>query len=131
MGVTYLLDTHVFVWLLGAPDRLPGDLRADLASTSNRLLLSSVSAMEVATKVRLGTFPDAEPLVRTWSRRVEEIEAEPIDLGTDHALYAGSLGWGHRDPFDRLLAGQAIVENVALVTRDVVFDSLAGLRTRW
>jgi PIN domain nuclease of toxin-antitoxin system len=131
MGVTYLLDTHAFVWLLGSPDRFAEPLRAELGSTANRLLVSAVSAMEVATKVRLGKFDAAGSLVSTWERRVDDIDAEPLDLTTAHALHAGSMPWSHRDPFDRLLAAQAIVENVVLVTTDAAFDTLPAVRTAW
>lgn len=131
MGVTYLLDTHAFVWLLGEPERLSGSLRADLGSTANRLLVSSVSAMEVATKVRLGKFDEAASLVGAWERRVTDLDADTLDLTTAHALYAGSIAWEHRDPFDRLLAAQAVIENVTLVTADPAFASLQGLRRAW
>lgn len=69
--------------------------------------------------------------MNTWDRRVEDIEATPLDLTTAHALHAGSMPWEHRDPFDRLLAAQAIVENVVLVTADGAFADLPGLRTAW
>ncbi|WP_277208725.1 type II toxin-antitoxin system VapC family toxin [Isoptericola croceus] len=131
MGVTYLLDTHTFVWLLGSPDRLSDDLRATLATTENRLLVSAVSAMEIATKVRLGKLDDAAALVDAWERRVDDLDAEPLDLTTAHALHAGSMRWGHRDPFDRLLAAQAMIENIALVTADPAFATLKSLRTIW
>lgn len=131
MGVTYLLDTHAFVWLLGSPDRIAEPLRSELASTANRLLVSAVSAMEVATKVRLGRFDAAGTLVSTWERRVDDIDAEPLDLTTAHALHAGSMPWAHRDPFDRMLAAQAIIENVVLVTTDAAFDTLPAVRTAW
>lgn len=131
MGVTYLLDTHAFVWLLGSPDRIDEPLRSELGSTANRLLVSAVSAMEVATKVRLGRFDEAGSLVSTWERRVDDIDAEPLDLTTAHTLHAGSMPWAHRDPFDRLLAAQAIVENVVLVTIDTAFSTLPAVRTAW
>lgn len=131
MGVTYLLDTHAFVWLLSAPERFNAELCAKLRSTQNELLVSAVSAMEIATKVRLGKFDDAAPLVDTWDRRVEDLDATPLDLTTAHALHAGSMPWQHRDPFDRLLAAQAIVENVTLVTADAAFTGLPGVRIAW
>lgn len=131
MGMTYLLDTHSFVWLLSSPDRMTESLRTELRSTANRLLVSAVSAMEVATKVRLGKFDAAAPLVSTWDRRVDDIDAESLDLTTAHALHAGSMPWNHRDPFDRLLAAQAIVENVVLVTADSAFTTNSAVRTAW
>ncbi|WP_125777022.1 type II toxin-antitoxin system VapC family toxin [Antribacter gilvus] len=131
MGVTYLLDTHTLIWLLGTPHRLPAELRDELARGENRLLVSAVSAMEVATKVRLGKLDEARFLVSTWEQRVADLRAEELRISAPHALLAGSMGWDHRDPFDRLLAAQSLVENVPLVTRDDVFTGLPGLRTRW
>lgn len=131
MGVTYLLDTHAFVWLLESPPRVKETTLGELRSTANTVLVSAVSAMEVATKVRLGRFDGAAPLVDTWDRRVRDLDAKALDLTTPHALYAGSMPWAHRDPFDRLLAAQALVENVTLVTADPAFGTVTALRTLW
>ena len=73
MGVTYLLDTHVFLWLLGAPSRVPVDVRDALGNRRNELLVSAVSAMEVSTKLRLGKLASARHLVATWHDRVADI----------------------------------------------------------
>ncbi|MCF4121561.1 type II toxin-antitoxin system VapC family toxin [Antribacter sp. KLBMP9083] len=131
MGVTYLLDTHTLIWLLGAPHRVGADVRDELARGENRLLVSAVSAMEVATKVRLGKLDEAKFLVSTWEQRIADLRAEELSVSPPHALLAGSMDWDHRDPFDRMLAAQALVENVPLVTADSVFSGLPGLRTRW
>jgi PIN domain nuclease of toxin-antitoxin system len=96
MGVRFLLDTHVFLWLLGTPQLLPDALRDDLADPDAELLVSAVSAMEVATKVRLGTLEPARHLVATWSARVQDLRAGELPLPTEHALLAGSLDWAHR-----------------------------------
>lgn len=128
MGVTYLLDTHVFLWLLGTPGRVPDDVRGELARGTNRLLVSAVSAMEVATKVRLGKFDAGRTLVPTWSARVDELSAEELSISPAHALLAGSMVWDHRDPFDRLLVAQALVENVTLVTSDSAITEAIGVR---
>lgn len=131
MGVKFLLDTHVFLWLLGTPELVPKDLRGELARRDNELLVSAVSAMEVATKVRLGKLDAASHLVATWSARVADLQAQELAVSSEHALLAGSLPWAHRDPFDRLLAAQGLVENVTVVTSDGQLSALAGLRTRW
>lgn len=130
MGVSYLLDTHVFLWLLGSPTLVPEALRADLADPKSTLLVSAVSAMEVATKVRLRKL-DAGHLVATWSARVRDLRAEELPLSTAHALLAGSMTWAHRDPFDRLLVAQAAVENLTLVTSDSALSAVPGVRVRW
>lgn len=118
MGVTYLLDTHVFLWLLGDPGRVPHGARNDLADPDNRLLVSSVSATEVATKNRLGKLPGVGDLLFGWEQRVASLRAEELALSSRHALLAGSLPWPHRDPFDRLLVAQSVVEDAVLVTAD-------------
>ena len=127
----YLLDTHVFLWLLGQPAALPEPLLEELSRSEHDLLVSAVSAMEVATKVRLGRLEPARHLVDTWAARVRDLQAHELPLSTEHALLAGSLPWGHRDPFDRLLVAQALVENLTLVTSDTVMSEITGLRLRW
>jgi len=129
--VTYLLDTHVFLWLLGTPELVPDALRDDLARPEHELLVSAVSAMEVATKVRLGKLEPARHLVATWSSRVQDLRAQELSITTEHALLAGGLDWAHRDPFDRLLVAQGLVENVTLVTSDAAISGIPGLRVRW
>jgi len=129
--VKYLLDTHVFLWLLGTPELLPSALRNDLARPEHELLVSAVSAMEVATKVRLGKLEPARHLVATWSARVQDLRAQELSITTEHALLSGSLDWAHRDPFDRLLVAQGLVENVTLVTSDAAISGISGLRVRW
>lgn len=131
MGVSYLLDTHALLWLLGDPGRLPTALVDELADPETRLWVSSASAMEIATKVRIGKLPVAEPLLATWSERLGEIDADELPITARHALVAGSLAWHHRDPFDRFLAAQSMVEGVPLVTSDPVVQTLPGLDTRW
>ncbi len=131
MGVRFLLDTHVFLWLLGTPELVPAGVREDLARPDNDLLVSAVSAMEVATKVRLGTLDPARPLIAAWSARVRDLRAVELPVSTEHALLAGSLEWAHRDPFDRLLVAQSLLENVTLVTSDSEMSTISGLRRRW
>jgi PIN domain nuclease of toxin-antitoxin system len=131
MGVTYLLDTHALLWLLGEPRRLPGPLLDELSESETTLLVSAASAMEIATKHRIGKLPDAGPLIATWAARIGELGSSELPITAEHALRAGALDWPHRDPFDRLLAAQAIVENVPLVTDDDVMATLPGMRTRW
>jgi PIN domain nuclease of toxin-antitoxin system len=57
--------------------------------------------------------------------------ATSLPLSVEHCLLAGSLAWAHRDPFDRFLAAQAIVEDAILVTKDAAFSQLPGLNHRW
>jgi PIN domain nuclease of toxin-antitoxin system len=73
-----------------------------------------------------------------YAHIVENYEAVFLELGaielpvsTKHALYAGKLEWGHRDPFDRILAAQALVDNLTLISNDSVFHTLASMKVLW
>lgn len=123
MGVRYLLDTHVLLWLLSAPERVPEDVRGMLADRSNPLLVSTASALEITTKIRIGKL-DAPTLPTTLPRRIRDLGATPLTISVDHALLAGSLMWEHRDPFDRILVAQATLEDATLVTVDSALTSL-------
>jgi len=126
-----LLDTHALAWAVGRPDRLSERARSAVADPANHLVVSAASAWELATKVRLGRFPEAEPLVAQYPSIVAELGAEPLPITDRHARRAGGLAWDHRDPFDRMLAAQALLEHATLVTRDEAFTALAGLDTLW
>lgn len=127
MGVTHLLDTHVLLWLIGDPGKLTDKVRSTLADRSNRLLVSAASAMEVATKTRIGKL-SAPGLMESWSHRLADIGADELAVTSEHALLAGSMAWEHRDPFDRLLVAQGIVESAVLVTRDEAISGLPAPR---
>ena len=133
MGMRYLLDSHAFIWLTNTSRRLPEQLRSHLLLTTQRLLVSSVSAMEVSTKYHLGKWPEVAPLVSLgdWMQTLHLFQADALPVTTEHALLAGSLDWSHKDPFDRLLAAQAMVEDVPLVSADTAFSSLPGLKVVW
>lgn len=123
MGVNYLLDTHVLLWLLSKPDRVPEHVRTELADPMNKLVVSAASALEVSTKVRLGKL-EAPGLVDSWAARVQGMGADTLTISAEHALLAGRLSWEHRDPFDRLFVAQAILEGLSLVTVDSAIATL-------
>jgi PIN domain nuclease of toxin-antitoxin system len=129
--VTYLLDTHAFVWAITSPGRLGTAAREAITDPTTTLLVSAVTALELATKVRLGKFPEAEPLVAQYDDLVTRLGASHLAIDHSHALRAGRLPWSHRDPFDRLLAAQSMLTGFPLVTRDERFDELDGLHTVW
>jgi len=127
MGVSYLLDTHIFLWLLAEPARIPEPVRHSLADRDNALLVSAISAFEITTKARIGKL-DAGQLPLTLPARVQQIGATDLPLSIEHAVYAGSMPWSHRDPFDRLLVAQATLESLTLVTVDSALVNLPAPR---
>lgn len=129
MGVRRLLDTHVLLWLVSTPGRVPEPLRTELAEQEETIFVSSASAFEIATKQRIGKL-DASALLDRWDDELRSAGLAALAITSEHALVAGRLEWEHRDPFDRLLAAQALVEGLELVTVDPAFRAVPELRTR-
>ena len=125
-----ILDTHVLLWMLLADKRLGERQKQLLESRSNRIHVSSVSAFEIATKVRIGKLPEAREIARDFSRIYQDFDYRELAVTQAHGLRGGQLDGVHRDPFDRLLAAQSLVENVPLVTIDPVFRAF-GVETVW
>lgn len=126
-----LLDTHVLLWALAEPRRLSVAAASLLRNPANSLLVSAASAWEIATKQRLGKLPGAEALVGSYHAHLRILRAEELPINSAHALRAGSFRVEHRDPFDRMLAAQAILEGVPLLTDDPSFATFPGLQTLW
>jgi PIN domain nuclease of toxin-antitoxin system len=118
--VTVLLDTATLIWAMTSPDKLSPTARATL--DDDTLLVSAASAWEIATKLRLGRLPGVGELVARWDEHVERFGLTRLSIDHGHALRAGGYAVDHADPFDRLLAAQSELEDVAIVTRDPAFD---------
>jgi PIN domain nuclease of toxin-antitoxin system len=117
--VNVLLDTHTFVWVDADQSKLSATASAVVRDPSVTLLLSSVSVWEIMIKVGLGKWTLTNPLVDIVKRQqANGVKILPVLL--DHALAVGSLPTPHGDPFDRMLAAQAIVEGVDLLTKDPI-----------
>ena len=116
-----LLDTQVWLWMLGAPDRLGDEALGLVEDPSVTLLLSAASSWEIAIKWGLGklTLPDAPQAY--VPDRIRSSGVTPLPISHGHALAVAGLESHHRDPFDRLLIAQAIAEDVAVLTADPVF----------
>ena len=123
MGVKFLLDPHVLLRLIREPEQVTDPVRDTLADPVHVLCVSAVSALEVATKQRLGKLA-ADGLTEAWDQRVADIGATELVVTSAHARLAGTLPWDHRDPFDRLLVAQATIEAMTLVTVDSAMRDL-------
>jgi len=115
--VTLLLDTHVWLWMLTAPERL-GETRATLEDAGRTLLLSAASSWEISIKYELGRLALPQPPERFVPERIQATGVTPIAIEHVHALEAGRLPTHHRDPFDRVLVAQARYLDVPIVTTD-------------
>lgn len=126
-----LLDTHVLLWALGDPSRIPAAATALIRNASNELFVSAVTPLEIATKHRAGKLPEAGSLLAVYLDVLRELGARELPITSHHALVVGQLEWQHRDPFDRIIAAQSITESMVLVTSDAVFKTIGGVRTTW
>jgi PIN domain nuclease of toxin-antitoxin system len=129
--VRLLLDTHTLLWALSKRTRLSLEVLALLSDPRNELIVSAASAWEIATKHRIGKLPAVEGLLATWGTTMARLGAIRLPVTDEHALLAGGLDWGHRDPFDRMLAAQSLVEQAPLVSGDEAFFSVEGLDLIW
>ena len=113
-----LLDTHILLWVLGEPQRIAPGIRRDIEDLSNAVLISAVCAWEIATKHAIGKLPLPESPEALLDRAVAELRGVELSISRRHALRSASLPPHHRDPFDRLLVAQALLEGATLVTAD-------------
>ncbi len=110
-----LLDTHAFLWMLDAPQRLPAGIRSAIEDVENEVFVSAASAWEIAIKQSLGRLPAARADPFEALRRTGLAE---LPVTVEHARATRSLPLLHRDPFDRMLVAQAQLEGLSLVSRD-------------
>jgi PIN domain nuclease of toxin-antitoxin system len=120
-----LLDTHVLAWWLLDSPRLGVLARAAIADPGHLILVSTVSVWEMAQKHGRGRWPEVGPGLATIEADLARLDFRVLPLTLAHALAAGALDWAHRDPFDRMLAAQALAEGATLVTADRVFATVA------
>jgi PIN domain nuclease of toxin-antitoxin system len=117
-----LLDTHALIWWWANGQQMSAKGVALLAAPENTILVSAVSAWEMATKYRIGKLPGAEEGIENFAAWVARDAMEPLAINLDHALMAGGFAAPHADPFDRMLAAQAIVEGIPILSRDAALD---------
>jgi PIN domain nuclease of toxin-antitoxin system len=116
-----LLDTHVLLWAVSNPHRLSKRVHEVLKNPHVVVFVSSVTALEIATKYRIGKLPEAASLVHGYYDCLRTFLAQELPVSSKHALTAGNFQVDHRDPFDRLLAAQSLCERLPLVTADKAF----------
>ncbi len=117
-----LLDTHVWLWMLIAPERLRS-ARALIEDARVELLLSAASSWEIAIKYTIGRLPLPSPPAHYVPDRIRSSGVVPLAVEHSHTLKVEELPRHHNDPFDRLLVAQAQALGVPLMTADPVFDA--------
>lgn len=120
-----LLDTHLLLWAAGDPGRLAPEARALIGDEGNELLFSAASLWEVAIKSGLGR-EDFTVDARLLRRGLIDNGYGELPVASEHAVAIAGLPPIHRDPFDRLLVAQALIEGITLLTSDEVVGQYPG-----
>jgi PIN domain nuclease of toxin-antitoxin system len=125
-----LLDTHAFLWWLAGDEALSPAARAAIADEANGVFVSAASAWEIATKYRIGKLTGVAAVVADLDGAIANQGFEGLPIGVRHGQAAGALPGPHRDPFDRMLIAQAMLENLVLVSNEQPFDAY-GVARLW
>ena len=122
-----LLDTHVFYWWMTGEPGLGDHAIAAIKDRSNTTTVSLATLWEMAIKAGNGKWPEALPLVQNFERELAAEGFLLLPITAQHVRHAGLMSFAHKDPFDRLLAAQALEEGLTLVSVDPVFKRVARL----
>jgi PIN domain nuclease of toxin-antitoxin system len=128
-GVKVLLDTHVLLWWVEGDEKLSQRARNAIQDEDTTVVVSAVSAWEIAIKSHQGKL-NAGPLAVDFRGELEQEGFDELPIYSHHAVRAGQLGGRHKDPFDRMLAAQAQAESLSIISKDKHFDQY-GLRRIW
>lgn len=131
MSDSLLLDTHALLWYDTEPQRIPEPVRELLQQQSTRVFVSAVSALELAIKFRLGKLPQAAALIGNFAALINRYGFIELPLDCATAIVVARLDSLHGDPFDRVLAAQALMAGIPIVSRDAAFASFPDVRTVW
>lgn len=128
-----LVDSHVFVWASALPKNLSARATAAITDPDNEVFVSVASAWELWIKHAKKPIKEFAHVLDGGARSFREAamlsRIALLDISLQHAAFVRGLPRHHGDPFDRLLAAQALQEGLILVTHDDLFDRYAGLRT--
>jgi PIN domain nuclease of toxin-antitoxin system len=125
-----LLDTHAFLWWIAGSAALSLRARAAIEDTGNPVFVSAASAWEITTKCRLGKLQGAVMIAADLTSVLVSQGFTSLPISLAHGQAAGALPGPHKDPFDRMLMAQAMLDDMLLVSNEERFD-VYGVRRLW
>ena len=125
-----LLDTHAFLWFILDEPQLSAAADALISDPANDIEVSPASYWEIAIKIRLGKYSLPEPFDVFIEREISANRFGILSIEPKHAAALCSMPFHHRDPFDRLIIAQAMVEGIGVVSSDAAFDPY-GVTRLW
>jgi PIN domain nuclease of toxin-antitoxin system len=126
-----LLDTHTFLWFVNGDPQLSTTARELIEDAANTSYISVATLWEMAIKISLGKLVLQEPFATFIPEQIQHNGFISLDINTSHTAMIASMPFplaDHRDPFDRLLIAQALVERLSIVSRDGKFDAYSIAR---
>lgn len=126
----YLLDTNALLWFLTDDEKLSDRARQLIDDSSNERFLSIVSLWEIAIKVRLEKLELDKPFEQMFPERLDFNGIQILNITVDSLIKLTTLPFHHRDPFDRLIIAQGVVENLPIISVDTIFDTY-GINREW
>ena len=125
-----LLDTHTFLWFINGDANLSAVARQLIEDHENECLLSIASLWELAIKISIGKLELNISFANLQEQHITGNAIDLLSISPTHLDVLKTLSFHHRDPFDRLIIAQSIVENVPILSRDITFD-LYPIERRW
>jgi len=128
----FLLDTHTFLWLINKlySSKLSEAVNRLFLNQENQFYLSIASVWEIAIKVNLGKLDIVQPIGPFILEQLQENDINLFDIRFQHAIKVAELPLHHRDPFERIIIAQSLVENIPLLSKDEIFDTY-GIQRIW
>jgi PIN domain nuclease of toxin-antitoxin system len=123
-----LLDSHTLIWSADRPDQVPATAMSALTDPTNDLPVSAATLWEMAIKFSLGKLALSLQYRQWMDRAMTDLGLTLLPITLDHTEAQAGMPWHHRDPFDRLIAAQALVEGLPLVSGDPIFDAYSVIR---
>lgn len=125
-----LLDTHTLLWFISGDERTSQNARNIIESDSTKLFVSIASLWEIAIKINIGKL-DLHIPFKKLQKEVLNNNFTILPIEFTHTVQLSKLESIHRDPFDRILISQALVENFTIISKDTTFSAYKGLKTIW
>jgi PIN domain nuclease of toxin-antitoxin system len=118
----YLLDTHTFLWMISYPDSLSKKAKSIIENSDNNLFLSSASGWEIVIKYQIGKLELPEEPVSYVIKQMKDNYIEDLPIIMAHSLYVHNLPEIHKDPFDRIIIAQSVIEKIPIISCDSIIS---------
>ena len=123
-----LLDTHTVLWFYLADPQLSATASAAIMDPANEKWVSPASYWEIAIKISIGKYALAQPYEDFWRNAIDANGFQVLPILPRHTALLTTMAYHHRDPFDRLIVGQALVEGMSVVSADPIIDAYGVTR---